>query len=305
MTTKTKNKRTKTEKLTKMSELVNGGLNKESTVSETLMVIAETFFEKYPPFKKCGVLPPSISTMLEDGTDRINLDEWDSEKDGLSGYGKKWDFNKVNIIIETINASDRKMKGLYGLFDPNDTTTIEGKDHKVIRIREDILEPENWWNRKHKNGITVLIHELVHMVCHFNGVSDCVKNVHNQKFMSMANHFGLKVIESRKGKKKSYDTPALKDEFIKWFEKTFDMEILNKIFSKKVINRPYARGNTKVSFIHDPDTFYPDNSYSGGKMGFTVNVPSKQVEPILEYWDSENIEWCLPEDRREVGCYPE
>ena len=270
MTTKIK-KTNKTEDLTRIKDLVNLGLNKDSTRSEALMIISKVFFNSFPTFLECGQLPPSISRMLEENNSRIDLDEWDSEKEGLSGYGMKWDFNKANILIETINAKTMDRVNQLGHYDPNETTTIEGKVYKVIRINEGVLEPKTWWHGK-KCGISTLIHELVHMISDFNEIKT---GNHNQKFMSIANHFGL-VVEKRLGKKAAYHTPRLKDSFMEWFEETFDMEILNKIFSKEVINIPYGR-KTKYSITLNEETFYEDKSFSGGTYGITTNVPSGKV----------------------------
>jgi len=282
MTTKIK-KTNKTEDLTRIKDLVNLGLNKDSTRSEALMIIAKVFFNSFPTFLECGQLPPSISRMLEENKSRIDLDEWDSEKEGLSGYGMKWDFNKANILIETINAKIMNHKRQLGHYDPNETTTIEGKVYKVIRINEGVLEPKTWWHGK-KCGISTLIHELVHMISDFNGMKT---GNHDKKFMSIANHFGLVVEEKRKGKKASYHTPRLKDSFMKWFEKTFDMEVLNKIFSKEVINIPYGR-KTKYSVILNEETFYPDNSFKGGTWGMTGNFPSGKIEHLERLIENTN-----------------
>ena len=117
------------------------------------------------------------------------------------------------------------------------------KHFRVIQIKERTLQKHNWKTK----GLPTLIHEGVHMVADYLGISDTSKSGnHNRKFQSLAMNFMLKTKYSKGAKHCS--TGELTSEFWDWLAKNYNMKEVEKAFTDVPIRKPkvHARKREKI-----------------------------------------------------------
>lgn len=88
-------------------------------------------------------------------------------------------------VIITIQSAP----GSYGHFTTYDAWKDSDKPYKEINISAETL------NRPISNTIATLLHEMVHLYCHINGIQDTSRNgrYHNSKFKDEAEKRGLQI----------------------------------------------------------------------------------------------------------------
>lgn len=88
-------------------------------------------------------------------------------------------------VIITIQSAP----GCYGHFTTYDAWRAPSKNYKEINISAETL------NRPISNTIATLVHEMVHLYCHINGIQDTSRagRYHNAKFKEEAEKRGLQI----------------------------------------------------------------------------------------------------------------
>ena len=154
----------------------------------------------------------------------------------------------------------------------------QGKTNKagIMQIKEAVLQPNNWL----EVGLMVAVHEKVHNIADYLGISDSSdgKDLHNKQFQALAISMGLKTFWDED--KRHCSTTGLADEFFSWLEKNFDMKQLEKIFSHEAVEKVSQPKKRIKNIVIDTES----------KEVFTFNHTTTKNQRLIQALLSGNFE---------------
>ena len=155
-------------------------------------------------------------------------------------------FFNYNLEVQPV-VSERHKKGYRNIRGHYSAST------RTMQIKERRILKDTW-----REGITTVIHETVHMMAHYLGISDCSKSGnHNKKFQSLAMNFMI-VCEYNK-QTKHCSTVKMTDEFWKWLGKAYSMKEVEEAFSleaREPQRHPKKREKIVIEGLNQTHTIY-------------------------------------------------